>query len=80
MKFLPLAWSNFARNRARLVFTLIANLILAAVFASMLMVTGSSLLQTFRERTVEFGVLKALGLPSRGWSCTSAAGSGATCV
>jgi putative ABC transport system permease protein len=41
--------------------TLIANLILAAVFASMLMVTGSSLLQTFRERTGEFGVLKALG-------------------
>jgi putative ABC transport system permease protein len=41
--------------------TLVADLILAAVFASMLLVTGSSLLQTFSERTCEFGVLKALG-------------------
>jgi len=44
--------------------TLIANLILIAVFASMMLVTGSSLLQTFNERTREFGVLKALGYAS----------------
>ncbi|MEJ0005192.1 MAG: ABC transporter permease [Steroidobacteraceae bacterium] len=44
--------------------TLIADLILTAVFASMMLVTGSSLLQNFAERTREFGVLKALGYPS----------------
>jgi putative ABC transport system permease protein len=44
--------------------TLIAELILIAVFASMMLVTGSSLLQTFTERTREFGVLKALGFAS----------------
>jgi putative ABC transport system permease protein len=44
--------------------TLIAELILIAVFASMMLVTGSSLLQTFAERTREFGVLKAVGYAS----------------
>jgi putative ABC transport system permease protein len=44
--------------------TRIADLILAAVFASMMLVTGSSLLQNFAERTREFGVLKALGYAS----------------
>lgn len=44
--------------------TLISELILLAVFASMMLVTGSSLLQNFAERTREFGVLKALGFPS----------------
>lgn len=44
--------------------TLIAQVILAVVFASMLLVTGSSLLQNFTERTREFGVLKALGYAS----------------
>ena len=41
--------------------TLIANIILAAVFASMLLVTGSSLLQTFAQRRREFGVMRAMG-------------------
>jgi putative ABC transport system permease protein len=44
--------------------TLVANVILLAVFASMMLVTGSSLLQNFSERTREFGVLKALGYAS----------------
>jgi putative ABC transport system permease protein len=44
--------------------TLVANVILLAVFASMMLVTGSSLLQNFTERTREFGVLKALGYAS----------------
>ena len=44
--------------------TLVANIILLAVFASMMLVTGSSLLQNFAERTREFGVLKALGYAS----------------
>jgi len=44
--------------------TLIADLILTAVFASMMLVTGSSLLQTFNERSREIGVLKALGYRS----------------
>ncbi len=44
--------------------TLLAYLILSAVFASMMLVTGSSLLQTFNERTREFGVLKAVGYPA----------------
>ena len=44
--------------------TLISELILLAVFASMMLVTGSSLLQNFADRTCEFGVLKALGFPS----------------
>jgi putative ABC transport system permease protein len=44
--------------------TLVANAILLAVFASMMLVTGSSLLQNFSERTREFGVLKALGYAS----------------
>jgi putative ABC transport system permease protein len=44
--------------------TLVTDLILIAVFASMMLVTGSSLLQNFAERTREFGVLKALGFAS----------------
>ncbi|HEV2702607.1 MAG TPA: FtsX-like permease family protein [Steroidobacteraceae bacterium] len=44
--------------------TLISELILLAVFASMMLVTGSSLLQNFAERTREFGTLKALGYAS----------------
>ncbi len=44
--------------------TLVANVILLAVFVSMMLVTGSSLLQNFTERTREFGVLKALGYAS----------------
>ena len=44
--------------------TLIADLILIAVFISMMLVSGSSLLQSFTERTREFGVLKALGYAS----------------
>lgn len=44
--------------------TLIADLILTAVFVSMMLVTGSSLLQNFAERTRELGVLKALGYRS----------------
>jgi putative ABC transport system permease protein len=44
--------------------TLISELILLAVFASMMLVTGSSLLQNFADRTREFGVLKALGFAS----------------
>jgi putative ABC transport system permease protein len=46
--------------------TLIAEVILIVVFASMILVTGSSLLQNFSERTREFGVLKALGYRSSG--------------
>jgi putative ABC transport system permease protein len=44
--------------------TLVSELILMAVFASMILVTGSSLLQSFNDRTREFGVLKALGYAS----------------
>lgn len=44
--------------------TLVTDLILIAVFASMMLVTGSSVLQNFAERTREFGVLKALGFES----------------
>jgi putative ABC transport system permease protein len=48
--------------------TLIAYLILAAVFLTMLLATGNSLTQSFRERTREIGVLKALGFgPVRIW-------------
>jgi putative ABC transport system permease protein len=48
--------------------TLIAYLILAAVFLTMLLATGNSLSQTFRERTREIGTLKALGFgPKRIW-------------
>ena len=44
----------------------IAYLILGAVFISMLLVTGNSLMQSFAERTRELGTLKALGFqPSR---------------
>ena len=44
----------------------IAYLILGAVFVSMLLVTGNSLMQSFAERTREIGTLKALGFqPSR---------------
>jgi putative ABC transport system permease protein len=44
----------------------VAYLILAAVFISMLLVTGNSLMQSFAERTRELGTLKALGFqPSR---------------
>ncbi len=44
--------------------SLIAYLILGAVFVSMLLVTGNSLLQSFAERTREIGTLKALGFQS----------------
>ncbi|HXR88870.1 MAG TPA: ABC transporter permease, partial [Steroidobacteraceae bacterium] len=48
--------------------TLIAYLILAAVFLTMLLATGNSLTQSFRERTREIGTLKALGFgPKRIW-------------
>jgi putative ABC transport system permease protein len=49
--------------------TLISELILMAVFASMILVTGSSLLQSFNDRTREFGVLKALGYASSRICC-----------
>ena len=42
----------------------IAYLILGAVFISMLLVTGNSLVQSFAERTRELGTLKALGFQS----------------
>ena len=42
----------------------IAYLILGAVFISMLLVTGNSLVQAFAERTREVGTLKALGFQS----------------
>lgn len=46
----------------------IAYLILAAVFLTMLLATGNSLTQSFRERTREIGTLKALGFgPKRIW-------------
>jgi putative ABC transport system permease protein len=41
--------------------SLIAYVILSAVFISMLLVTGNSLLQNFAERTREIATLKALG-------------------
>ncbi|MEJ1966222.1 MAG: ABC transporter permease [Gammaproteobacteria bacterium] len=41
--------------------SLIAYLILSAVFVSMLLVTGNSLMHSFAERTREIGTLKALG-------------------
>ncbi len=44
--------------------SLVSELILMAVFASMMLVTGSGLLQSFADRTREFGVLKALGYAS----------------
>jgi putative ABC transport system permease protein len=44
--------------------SLIAYLILGAVFVSMLLVTGNSLVQSFAERTREIGTLKALGFPA----------------
>jgi len=48
--------------------SLIAYLILAAVFLTMLLATGNSLTQSFRERTREIGTLKALGFgPKRIW-------------
>ncbi len=48
--------------------TLIAYLILAAVFLTMLLATGNSMTQSFRERTREIGTLKALGFgPRRIW-------------
>ena len=46
----------------------IAYLILGAVFISMLLVTGNSLVQSFAERTREIGTLKALGFQSAGVS------------
>jgi len=46
----------------------IAYLILGAVFVSMLLVTGNSLMQSFAERTRELGTLKALGFQP---SCVS---------
>jgi putative ABC transport system permease protein len=46
----------------------IAYLIFAAVFLTMLLATGNSLTQSFRERTREIGTLKALGFgPKRIW-------------
>lgn len=46
----------------------IAYVILAAVFLTMLLATGNSLTQSFRERTREIGTLKALGFgPKRIW-------------
>src|SRR5215469_4378681 len=48
--------------------SLIAYLILAAVFVTMLLATGNSLTQSFLERTREIGTLKALGFgPKRIW-------------
>jgi putative ABC transport system permease protein len=48
--------------------SLIAYLILAAVFLTMLLATGNSLTQSFRERSREIGTLKALGFgPKRIW-------------
>lgn len=42
-------------------FGMISSLILAAVFFTMLLVTGNTMMQSFRERTHELAVLKALG-------------------
>ncbi len=47
--------------------SLIAYLILGAVFVSMLLVTGNSLVQSFAERTREIGTLKALGFQRRAY-------------
>ncbi len=48
--------------------SLIAYLILAAVFLTMLLATGNSLTQSFRERTREIGTLRAIGFgPRRIW-------------
>ncbi len=44
---------------------LITALILAAVFFTILLVTGNTMAQTVRERTGELGVLKAIGFTSR---------------
>lgn len=45
-------------------FGLITSLILAAVFFTMLLVTGNTMMQAFRERIHELAVLKAVGFPS----------------
>lgn len=42
-------------------FGMISSLILAAVFFTMLLVTGNTMMQSFRERVHELAVLKALG-------------------
>lgn len=42
-------------------FGMISSLILAAVFFTMLLVTGNTMMQSFRERMHELAVLKALG-------------------
>jgi putative ABC transport system permease protein len=48
--------------------SLIAYLILGAVFLTMLLATGNSLMQSFRERTREIGTLRAIGFgPRRIW-------------
>jgi putative ABC transport system permease protein len=48
--------------------SLIAYLILGIVFLTMLLATGNSLTQSFRERTREIGTLKAIGFgPRRIW-------------
>jgi putative ABC transport system permease protein len=48
--------------------TLIAYVILGTVFLTMLLATGNSLTQSFRERTREIGTLKAIGFaPARIW-------------
>lgn len=44
-------------------FGMISSLILAAVFFTMLLVTGNTMMQSFRERVHELAVLKALGFP-----------------
>jgi putative ABC transport system permease protein len=48
--------------------SLIAYLILGVVFLTMLLATGNSLTQSFRERTREIGTLRAIGFgPKRIW-------------
>jgi putative ABC transport system permease protein len=48
--------------------TLIAYVILGMVFVTMLLATGNSLTQSFRERTREIGTLRAIGFgPRRIW-------------
>ncbi len=42
--------------------------IVAAAFATLLLLTGSTLMQAFRERTHEFAVMKTLGFTDRGVS------------
>ena len=46
-------------------FGLVIKLILAAVFFTMLLVTSNTMYQSFRERIMEFGVLRALGFSKK---------------